>query len=214
MKYVFSFCFLFFSFSVFSQEWKLKKEEGGIKVYSRLPENSKLEEVRATVTVKTSLSSFTALLKDVDGYKDWAYNCVESKLVKAENDTAQCYYSHTHLPWPASDRDLVFRSSLKQDTITCVIKTNSYCVPWMLKENDGIVRVKQGRTSWTLTPKPGGLVDVVYFISIDPGGSIPAWIVNYTIAFGPIYTLQKVQEILEGGKYKNTDFWFIKEPKN
>ncbi len=197
----------------FAQEWKLTKDENGIKVYTRLPEGSKLEEVRATVRVKATLSAFTALLKDVEGYKDWAYNCVESKIVKAIADTAQCYYTHTDLPWPVSDRDLIFRSSLKQDAKTLVIKTNSHAVPHLLDEREDIVRIKEGRTSWTLMPAANGFIDVDYFASIDPGGSIPAWLVNSTIETGPYNTLQKVRELLEGGKYKDSAFWFVKEPQ-
>ena len=202
---------VFFSLPAFSQEWKLVKDEDGIKVYTRLPEGAKFDELRATMRVKTSLSAFAALLKDVPGYTEWAYNCVESKMVLAVCDTAQCYYTHTGLPWPASDRDQVFRSSLKQDSVTRVIRTNSVCVVDMVKENDGIVRIKEGKTGWTLTPLAGGFVDVEYFAKINPGGSVPAWLVNSTIDMGPFNTLQKARELLEGGKYKNATFWFVKE---
>lgn len=211
MKNLISIFILFLSLSAFAQEWTLKKNEDGIKVYTRLPEGSSLDEVRATVRVKTTLSAFTALLKDVDGYKAWAYNCVESKVIKMVCDTAQCYYTQTDLPWPVSNRDLIFRSSLKQDSTTLVIKTNSVCVPDMLAENEGIVRIRGGRSAWTLTPVAGGYVDVDYFASIDPGGTIPAWLINSTIDTGPYNTLKNVRELLEGGKYKNTTFWFVKE---
>jgi hypothetical protein len=199
------------SFPAQAQEWTLKKNEDGIKVYTRLPEGSSLDEVRATVRVKTTLSAFTALLKDVPGYKDWAYNCVEAKIIKVVCDTAQCYYTQTDLPWPVSNRDLIFRSSLKQDSITLIIKTNSVCVPDMLEENEGIVRIRSGSTSWTLTPLSRGFVDVDYFASIDPGGTVPAWLINSTIDMGPYNTLKNVRKLLEGGKYKNATFWFVKE---
>ncbi len=211
MKNLISIFILFLSLSAFAQEWTLKKNEDGIKVYTRLPEGSSLDEVRATVCVKTTLSAFTALLKDVDGYKAWAYNCVESKVIKMVCDTAQCYYTQTDLPWPVSNRDLIFRSSLKQDSTTLVIKTNSVCVPDMLAENEGIVRIRGGRSAWTLTPIAGGYVDVDYFASIDPGGTIPAWLINSTIDTGPYNTLKNVRKLLEGGKYKSTTFWFVKE---
>ncbi len=202
---------ILFSFPSFSQEWKLAKDEDGIKVYTRLPEGAKLDEVRATVRVKASLSAFTALLKDVPGYTEWAYNCVESKLIELYHDTAQIYYSHNDLPWPVSDRDLVFHSAVKQDSLTLVVKTNSYCVPGYVEEKEGIVRVKNGKTSWTITPKPDGFVEVDYFVSLDPGGSIPAWLVNSTIDMGPFNTLKKVRQLLEEGKYKDATFWFVKE---
>lgn len=205
--------FMLVSLTSFAQEWKLEKDEDGIKVYTRLPKGAKLEELRATVRIKTSLSAFTALLKDVPGYTEWAYNCVESRLVKAISDTVQCYYTHTNLPWPATDRDLIFRSSLKQDPVSCVIKTYSYSVPTMMEEKDKIVRIKEGHTSWTLTPVKEGVVDVEYVASLDPGGSLPAWLVNSTITYGPVNTMQRVRNLLENGKYKDARFWFVKEKK-
>lgn len=214
LKFQLSFSvFFFFSFSVLlnAQEWKLKKEEDGIKVYTRLVAGSKIEEVRCTAEVKARLSAFTAMLKDVKGYPEWAYNCVESKLIEIISDTSQIYYSRTDLPWPASDRDLVFRSSLKQDPKTLIIKTRSYSVHEKAEEKDGVVRVKKGNTSWTLTPKPGGIIQVDYFVSVDPGGSVPAWLANSTITYGPLNTLQRVKKLLEGGKYSNAEFWFVKE---
>jgi hypothetical protein len=204
-------CLLLFTAASQAQEWTLKKDEDGIKVYTRLPEGKKLEEVRATVRIKTSLSAFTALLKDVPGYKDWAYNCVESKVLKIVCDTAQCYYTQTDLPWPVSNRDLIFRSSLKQDEKTLVISTNSVCMPEMLDESEDVVRIREGRTAWTLVPLAGGYVDVDYYASIDPGGSVPTWVINSTIDKGPYNTLKKVRELLEGGLHKDATFWFVKE---
>lgn len=211
MKIIFSFFILLFSFLSFAQEWKLKKEEDGIKIYTRLPVGSDIEEVRSTVRIKSSLTAFATLLKDVDGYVEWAYNCVEAKLIEAINDTAQIYYSHTDLLWPVSDRDLVFLFSLKQDPQTLVIKTNSYSVTEKVPLKEGIVRVRKGRTSWTITPKPGGYVEVDYYVSIDPAGSIPAWLVNSTITTGPLNTLQKVRQLLESGRYAASTFDLIRE---
>ena len=135
------------------------------------------------------------------------------RVIKNENDTAQSYYTQTKIPWPISNRDLIFRSALKQDTLSYVITTNSRCMPGLLEEKDGVVRIKKGQTSWTLTPVKGGFVDVIYYASLDPGGSVPAWLINSTIDFGPLNTLQKVRELLEGGKYKDAQFWFVKEMK-
>src|SRR6476646_5679879 len=61
---IFSFCILIllplFSLSN-SGDWKLKKNENGIEVYTRYAENSPLKEVRVITEVQSSLSAIIAL---------------------------------------------------------------------------------------------------------------------------------------------------------
>lgn len=213
-SFVLLFLFLISGSQVFSQEWKLKSEEDGIKIFTRTTPNSKIQDVLCSVKIKTRISSLIALLKDVDGYPEWAYNCVESKLVELINDTTQIYYSHTAIPWPVSDRDFIFHSVMSQNPNTLVIKTHSVTMPFMLKEKEGIVRIKEGKTSWTLTPIAGGFVIAEYLISVDPGGLIPAWLVNSTITYGPLHTLQRIRTLLENGKYKDAAYPYVKELGN
>ena len=202
---------LFVSLPAFSQEWNLKKEEDGIKIFTRFIPGTEFEEVRCTVSIKTRLSSFVAMLKDIEGYTEWAFNCVETKLLETINDTVLIYYTHTSLPWPANDRDLILRLSLYQDPLTFEVKTNAYSVPGFVKEKEGIVRITNAKTAWNLSPRPGGFVEVDYFASFGAGGSIPAWLINSTITYGPLQSMQKIKKLLEDGKYKNAVFWFVKE---
>lgn len=203
--------FLLVAFPSFSQEWNLKKDEDGIKIYTRLAPGSEYEDVRCTLKIKARLSSFTAMLKDVQGYTEWAFNCLEAKLLETINDTVQIFYTHTYLPWPASDRDFILRMSIKQDPKTLAVKTKSYCVKGYVEEKEGLVRVLNLENAWKLTPKLGGFLEVDYFASLGPGGDVPAWLINSTVTYGPLQTMQKVRKLLEGGKYKNVVFWFIKE---
>lgn len=205
-------CLLIFAgYSSQAQEWNLKQDEDGIKVYTRLATGSEYEDVHCTLKIKVRLSSFIAMLKDIEGYTEWAFNCTEANLIKTINDTVQIFYTHTYLPWPASDRDFILRMTLKQDPNTLVVKTNSYCVPGFVKEKEGIVRVTNLKNNWKITPKPGGFLEVDYFASLGPGGDVPAWLINATITYGPMQSMQKVRNLLEGGKYKNAVFWFVKE---
>ena len=67
----FPFCLLMvlpLYFSSDQPDWDLKKEENGVRVYTRYAENSKLKEVRTVNVVQSSLSGIVALLLDVKNY--------------------------------------------------------------------------------------------------------------------------------------------------
>jgi len=203
--------FFFVPASSFSQTWELKNNEDGIKIFTRLVPGNDIEDVRCSFNIRTNLSSFVALLKDIKGYPEWAFNCLETKLLEAINDSVLIYYQNTYLPWPVNDRDFVLRQSIKQDPITQIVKTSVSCIPGYVKVKEDVVRLTSGNTSWNLTPKPGGFISVDYIASVGQGGSLPAWLVNSTIEYGPLQSMQKIRKLLEGGKYKNAQFWFIKE---
>ena len=87
-----------------SGEWKLKKNENGIEVYTRYAENSPLKEVRVVTVVQSSLAAIVALLLDVKNYPHWIYACSEASTLNVTNDHDEYHYQVTHLPWPLSNR--------------------------------------------------------------------------------------------------------------
>ena len=67
------------------------------------------------------------------------------------------------------------------------------------------------KSLWTLIPKGNGRVDVSYELIVDPGGWIPAWLVNMTMAVGPYNTILNMREELKKEKYQSAKYTFIKE---
>src|SRR6476469_9322552 len=115
--------FLRFCFFIFlplyasgdQHDWELKKEENGIKVYTRYAENSRLKEVRAVTEVKSSLSGIVALLLDVKNYPNWIYSCSEASTLSMVNNHDEYHYQVTHLPWPLSNRDMIWHFKIEQE---------------------------------------------------------------------------------------------------
>jgi hypothetical protein len=42
-----------------------------------------------------------------------------------------------------------------------------------------------------------GRLFIVYFLEMDPGGSVPAWITNMFVAKGPYETFSNLAEVLK-----------------
>jgi hypothetical protein len=113
------------------------------------------------------------------------------------------------MPWPLSNRDFVAHIRVSQDKVTKVITVDAPAVPGMVAPKEGIVRISHSKGLWTLKPLSPEKISIVYTLQVDPGGDIPAWVVNMFSAQGPLQSFRKMKEELQLGKYKNTAAEFI-----
>lgn len=63
--------FLFISFISAAQEWELKDEQDGIKVYTRSVPNSDIKAVKVEATVEATLSQLAAVILDIPASGEW-----------------------------------------------------------------------------------------------------------------------------------------------
>lgn len=192
-------------------EWKFKKEKEGIKVYLREIANSNIKELKMTTTMDASLSTLISALDDVEMYKEWVYRCADAKILKVINESEMIYYTKTDFPWPLSDRDVVTKATLSQDSVTKVITSFTKVYPNYFEEIDGVVRIPELEITWMFTPLSNGKVHLDYLLSSDPGGHIPAWAINLGIDQGPAQSIINFKKMLKKDKYKNKKLAYIQE---
>ena len=82
-------------------------------------------------------------------------------------------------------------------------------VPDYIPPKKGIVRVLHSQCTWTITPITKKSLQVEFTLFADPAGSIPVWLVNSMIAYGPYETFKKMQSQLCKSKYQNITFGSI-----
>jgi len=196
-----------------AQNWELKRDKGGIKVYVRDQASSGIKELRFTTTVEASLQTIAAVLTHVEGFDDWVYASLESRTIKRVSDTEVYYYALVDFPWPFENRDLVLHTNFWQDKKTLALHSKTSSCHWMEKEHDGIVRITKTEIHWIFTPAGNGKVNVEYTLNSDPAGNIPDWMVNLAADQGPLQTMIKFREMLEKEKYKNMKLAFVTNAK-
>jgi len=194
------------------EDWKLKKDDNGIQVYTRTTANSSFSELKMKATFETTVSAIIALFKDIPNYTAWVYSCTVATSVKKSTDGDDYYYSVTNAPWPVSDRDVVVRSRVTQDTVTWIVTSVSENVDGIVPEQEDMERVPLLKSRWILIPLKGGKVDITYHLKVDPGGLIPAWLANMTITIGPYNTMLGLKREINKEKYKNARYEYIHEP--
>lgn len=191
--------------------WQLYKNENGVTVYSRKAQNSNIKELKTVVRLKTSLNSIFALLNDWDSYTQWNYKCAESKTLKVINERELIHYQMVDLPWPADDEDFIINVKFWQDATTKVVVITSTNNPNYIPPISDRTRIKELQGKWTLTPMKDGTVEAVYEFYVNPGGLIPAWLLNSAVAYGPYETMLNFKEWVMKEKYQKSKSTLIKE---
>ncbi len=214
-KKIFIVFFSLLKITLFSQhkttDWELKKNESGILVYTRQTENSAFKELKSVMYIKSSLSSVIALLADYDSYPQWVYKCGQSFTLKKFSDTACIHYQTVTAPWPISNRDFVVNVKQAQDEKSKIITITTTSNPTYIPLKDKIVRITKFNASWVLTPLNYGKVQIKYQLLVDPGGSLPAWLVNLAVVDGPFDTMLGLQKFILKDKYQKAKIAYIKE---
>ena len=191
-------------------EWKLKKENDHLKVFSAEVENSSYKAVKVECVMKCNFSQFVAALFDMDRQKDWIYNDKYSKLLKQVKENELIYYSEVNIPWPASNRDFIAHMKVTQQSAGTVLVVST-SEPDFIPEKDGIVRIRSFSSQYTLTAIGSNQVKVEYILQLDPGGNAPAWLINLFVVKGPYESFETLYQKINTPPYQNVHFNFIKD---
>ncbi len=171
-------------------DWQLRKNESGIKVYTRSINGSSLEEFKGTTVLNTTPESLANLLKKVKDYEDWLPRCKEAKLHSLKNNI-QIHYTQMKAPFPVSNRDCYYQYTyLKKGK---GIKVVLEALPEFGPQREDVIRITKAKGYWLFEPIEGGKTKVTYQVHANPGGSIPAWLANSFVVNNPFETLQNLQ---------------------
>jgi hypothetical protein len=205
-----SFILLFACLTTSAQtDWKLSTETDGIKVYTSIFPGSKIKAVKVECEFKASASQFIAVIMDIKGSPEWLYHTKSCTVIKQVSPSELYYYSEVTLPWPAQNRDFVSHLSISQNPGTKLVTIDGPAVPGFVPLKDGIVRVDHSGSQWLVTPQANGEVNVKYTLHVDPGGALPAWLVNMFAAEGPVQIFKKLKLQLQKPAYRNAVLPYI-----
>ena len=179
-------------------DWELKKEKNGIKVYTRDIPDSNLKELKIVMVFEgTSLPKILEVLKNISGYKDWVFNCVESRVVSVLNEHVTVAYYKFDFPWPLSDREIYLEADTKvdSDNKNAVITTKATASYGGDQKN--IVRIIEHSNQWEFQEVENNQVNLTYYLKSNPAGNIPDWVVNMAVDKGPSGTLSNLRALVE-----------------
>lgn len=191
-------CFVFCVSVAFGQSnWTLSKNKDGIQVYQKDAKNSGFKSIKVECTLEGSFDKLIAIINNIPHYKDWVYNNKTTSLLKRISPYEFYYYTEAYLPWPFDNRDAVMHTKITRDSLNRFLKINSVAVPNYVSEKNGKVRIQRSDINWHVTRASSNSIHIVYTFETDPGGSVPAWLVNSFADKGPYESFKKLGELLK-----------------
>ncbi|WAC41028.1 START domain-containing protein [Pedobacter sp. SL55] len=201
--------FFLYKASYGQADWTLKSAKSGLNIYTKTVSSSGLKGIRVKCTLPAKLSQIVALIMDVNTGEEWVYGTKSSFLLKKVSPSELYYYSEVDIPWPISNRDFIAHLTVSQDPQTKVVTINGPTEANYLPVKPSIVRVSHSVGKWVLTPTKNNLVQIDYTLEVDPGGTIPVWLVNLFATSGPAETFKKMKEQVKKAQYVNANLSFI-----
>jgi hypothetical protein len=192
-----------------SDNWVLKENNDGVKIFTGEVENSKIKAIKVECQLDATLSQLVAVLLDVKNSEEWLYHTASNYIVKQVSPSELYYYSLVEMPWPVSNRDFIAHLKVSQDAITKVVTVDAPCIADMVPVKSKVVRIANSKGKWVLSPLSKGRVKVVYTLHAEPGGSIPAWLTNMFVTQGPSQSFKKLKAHLQKPVYKNVKLDYI-----
>lgn len=213
MKALFSiliFLIAFLSDAYSQTEWEFRKEEEGIKAYTRTREGIKFNEYKVTMTLDATINEMLSLFKDFDTYAS-IFPGTEDHKVYLDEPTRHITYARLDIPFPARDRDIVFDNVLSYDATRKILSIDIQCIPDKYETNGRLIRITNCDGGWEIQDIGNGQVSVKHNMIVDPAGFAPAFIVNAKTIDDPIKTLKSMREHLSTHPYPVGNFSLLKE---
>lgn len=155
--------------------WSLKFNEDGIRTYTRAREGSKLLEARHIAITPVRMGRVLPELGDGSECIAWMQRCKRAELLVRENDSSFLGYVVLNMPWPLSDRDLVYRSTKKQGVRGALV-IEQQAAPEAHPATSLVRMDSQNR--FVLTPTDEGGTRIVWEVFSDPGGNVSPKMIN------------------------------------
>ena len=194
---VFAILFILLHPSLVVAQWKLNRNEKGIKVYTASGENSKFKRIKVEASFAGTIDKLTAILMDVGNNKHWVYHTRKSYLVQLVNPNELLYYAETSLPWPLSNRDMAIRMSFAADTVNQTLLVTAVGEPDAVPANKGLVRIRYFNAKWEVKKINDNEIEITYYLTVNPAGSVSPGISNMFVTKGPFETFSNLSALLQ-----------------
>jgi hypothetical protein len=185
--------------------WELQRNDEQAMAYSRLDKATGLQVCRVETVMKTSLNALVAMQRDAARIPQWMDGVKSSRIVQEADDY---YITHTLVPspWPVKDRDSVVRSDIRQqDDGSVLIEFAS--VEGVVPPQKNYERVQNVKGCWCFTPLQDGKTRVEYEVMVDPGGKLPAWLVNRFALDVPYNSIKQMHKLVRDPQYQQARSW-------
>jgi hypothetical protein len=183
--------------------WEEISDEEGIKVWKKELEGSDFVMFRGRGPIEAGILDVAAVIRDADRETEWMADCVDARTLKFLSATDAIVYHRTGSPaFFVDDRDtvLVTRTKVIPEQKTILV-TFDRTEDTHFAPVDGVVRMPQLKGHWRIRQIDIDTTEVEYQVQADPGGLLPAWLVNLVSKKLPFQTLMGLRSQVKKDGY-------------
>ena len=193
-----------------ANEWRLVKESKDIKVYTREVEGSNFLEFRGETVVEGTVAALVAILYDTQNCPAWLHECSFGMTLEEVSFEENYIFEIYDLTFPVSDRGVILHSKLFWEGDSASLKIQeiqSFCEQTAssrcqkVKSLD-VTPIKHSRGVYTFKTLDENITEIIWQQHVEPGGSIPTWLVNAMVVDLPYETLLKLQTLVTDVRYR------------
>lgn len=179
------------------QGWEKVNEKHGIQVFTQPVKDSPILRVKTVTVMQAPLPRIRAILDQVEQRPRWFPYLEACRVLQTVDSRQRIEYSLFSAPWPASDRDFVYRVTTLEDgpqriTYRMVSEPHS-----MMPEHPARVRAQLMESVYSLTTQDDEHTQVELIFYADPQGWLPDWIINIIQRVLPYLILRNLAETAE-----------------
>jgi len=165
-------------------DWELRRDKEGIVIYTRESKDSHLKEYRASAIIDSPIMEVYQFLKDLEYRPAWVIRCTGLEIIDTTAGNHILYHTSYDIPWPLADRDLIVEVDLSFDTENRKARlfTTHSDIEYPLE--NGMVRMSPYREDVILEELDSQHTRFTAEGFADPGGHVPAWLVNMFLVDG------------------------------
>lgn len=183
--------------SILNNPWQLEYSKNGINAYTRKVDHSKYVEYKIDITTKGNINNAVNILTDIDQYGT-LYPYLKSYEILSDKNNKEAFdiLLNIKTPFPVRNRIGVYHNKVDRVSDTEVvisISQKSDMIPIETKA----VKIVDCYGSWQLKQIDSESLHITHQFFADPGGSIPAWIINEFVLRHPVKTVRTLANILE-----------------
>ena len=192
--------FLSLAFTTPQKDCELRKSAEGIEVYTCKVEDSKIKSIESNFTLSASLSELSEALVDLNNFPKWQYKIRNTEMLKWISKDEFIYRAELETPWPVSNRDLILHVKLSPGPNPDEYHFSAIGRPDFIPPRSGFVRVPLSEAHWYIKVLGEKNLKIKHTILIDPGGYIPTWLMNLSMAEGPFETFKNLRAYLRSSE--------------
>lgn len=169
-----------------------------VNTWSRPVEGMTVKAFRGVTEVPHNALAVLAVLADTRALPAWVFQMESAQT--PEGQPADRVYARFKGIWPASARDVLFRTTVSQNKDGVILVESRHLDGMPAQE--GYVRMPYLNNAFRLTPLDGGWTRVEFETAIDLGGLVPGWLANAVSTRAPLVTLQKLHQQIKKPAYQ------------